>query len=170
MKKVSLFLAGLLLMTSTAFAVEVSVQPGANVNFRDEFKTSVSGGAKVNLSALPYVPKEVELSSGLSYTQLSTNDVKDVDTYIIPLEVGYNYAIDSKLAVKPYIGADFILADSDLVDNTVGGKLGAEVSYKVTDNISASLNAGWAFAETDVLGEKKSLNGAILGGSASYKF
>ena len=170
-KSITMFLA-LLLVSVSAMAATVAVQPDLNVNFRDEFKTAVGGGAKVNVAEVPYLPKEVVLSTGLNYSQLSTADnlVQDVDVYTIPLEVGYEYAIDSKLAVKPYVGLDIILADSKVIDNTIGGHLGAEIAYKVTDNISASLNAGWAFAETDVLGEKKSLNGAVLGGGVSYKF
>ena len=172
MKKVISLALMALFVCSLAIAAEYSVSPTVGVNFADEFQTAVSVGAKVNAEALPYLPKEVVVSSGLNYSQLTTNDsvVEDVNVYTIPVEVGYKYAIDSKLSVKPYVGLDFILADSDAIDNTVGGHLGTEFSYQIKENLSAELNAGWRFAETDVNGESKSLNGATIGGAVSYKF
>ena len=172
MKKVFSLVLMALFVSQLAIAAEYSVSPAVAVNFADEFKTAVSVGAKVNAEALPYLPKEVVVSSGLTYAQLETNDgsLQDTDLFTIPVEVGYKYAIDSKLSVKPYAGLDFILVNSHSVDNTVGGHLGTEFSYQIKENLSAELNAGWRFAETDVLGEKKSLNGGVLGGSVSYKF
>ena len=173
MKKVFSLVLMALFVSQLAIANELSVSPAVAVNFADEFKTAVSVGAKVNAEALPFgLPKEVVVSSGLTYAQLETNDgsLQDTDLFTIPVEVGYKYAIDEKLSVKPYVGLDFILVNSHAVDNTVGGHLGAEFSYQIKENLSAELNAGWRFAEIDVNGESKSLNGAVLGGSVSYKF
>lgn len=172
MKKVSLLAVFALLFSITAFAAEFAVAPVASVKFADEFDTRVDAGAKVTASAVEYLPAEVVVGAGLSYSELTSNDeaINDVSLYSIPVTVGYKVAIDEKLSVTPYVGADFLLADSDAVDNTVGLVGGAEFSYKVNENWSANLSAGYEFAETEVNGVEQSLNGAVLSGGATYKF
>lgn len=172
MKKVSLLAVFALLFSVSAMAAEFAVQPTVAVKFADEFDTRVDAGAKVTASALPYVNENVVVSTGLSYSELTSNDgaINDVSLYSIPATVGYKYAVDEKLSVTPFVGADFLLADSDAVDNTVGLIGGAEFAYKVNENWSANLSAGYEFAETEVNGLEQSLNGAILAGGATYSF
>lgn len=169
-KLVSVFLG--LLLCVPVMAAQITVQPTVGVKFADEFKTRVDAGANVVVSQLNYVPDEVEVSTGLSYSELTSSDssIQDVSLYTIPITVGYKYTFDEKLSVKPFIGADILLADSDAVDNTVGLITGAEFAYKVNENWSANLSAGFEFASTDVNGVEQSLNGAVLSGGATYKF
>lgn len=172
--KMILGLVMTLMIASPVMAASVSVSPELGVNFRDEFKTSVSEGFLISASDinLPVVSKNIVVSTGFNYSETETadNKVKDINLYTVPVEIGYKVAIDEKLTVTPFVGADFIFADNDVVDDTIGGRLGSAISYKVNNDWSANLKASWAFASTEVNGKDSSLNGGRLVGGATYSF
>ena len=67
-------------------------------------------------------------------------------------------------------GPDLIHTSGNGSDGNVGFHLGARVVKDITENLNASVGAGYLWADTDPAGEDLDLDGAFTGASIGYRF
>lgn len=174
MKKIVIGILMALAISVSAQAAEYSVSPSAGVRFYDEFDAATQVGVNFGAEKVSFLPENVVVSTGLNVASTEAEGkFAEVDFYTVPVDAGYKFQLDEKLAITPYGGVDFIVADAQgKVDanNTIGGHIGTNVSYTFAKHWDANVNVAYNFADVDINGRSYSMNGADITAGASYKF
>ncbi len=182
----------MLLASTFAYATGVEFSGGSTFHSYNDADSALGIGAKVAVkdvfvdglsirAGLERVNTEVDYQTGvpgtpfsgkLGFVTFTGKDASgnsagafDLGLTTASLEVGYDVKINDKLVVTPVIGPDFIFANAGgefAADNTVGMHLGAELAYKVKDNIQIVAKAGYQVATVDA--SINAVGGTVAGG------
>ncbi len=169
MKKFLSLIAGLTVSAGVAFAAETvaskaisySIAPVVNVATFTEADTTTGVGLKVTVENV-LVDNSVIAVGGNFY------DLGTADLYRFPITVGYNLKVNEVVTVTPNVGLDVNVLDVDNADAnaSVGFTTGANVAFKVTENLNINTSVAYSVDTVDNV----ELNGFTFTGSVGYRF
>ena len=158
----------------------IALSTGLNVMHHDCHEARVATGVYADYRPSDDLPLNLRLgveASNINANQFeftpSSQFFQDQPDFVfirIPLSIEYVAPIAEQTDFLIGGGPDIIHTSGNGADGNVGFHLGARFVQSLTDNITASVGAGYLWGETDARGEDLDLDGAFTGASIGYRF
>lgn len=168
MKKALITFLGLVLFSGSAMAAGIAGSKGLVYGINPEVSVATfedadtTTGVGVNGFVENLLVDETVTSVGVNFYDLGTTDL-----YRFPVTVGYNFDV-AGLTVTPNVGfvVDTLDTDKNDVESSFGFTTGADVTFKITENLDASAGVAYVANETD----GTNLDGFTFSGGLIYNW